>query len=114
MEGQKKNKKFGAPRILKVLDIEAWDGSRRIIKWIPFLLFLVFLGVIYIGNHHLAERNIRELAKTETELNQLRWEHVSLKSELDQRSKQSEVAKLVQSLGLKEITEPPIKIGAQK
>ena len=32
-------------------------------KALPFVLFLTFLGMVYIANRHLAERNIRDIDK---------------------------------------------------
>ena len=33
---------------------------------LPFVLFLALLGMIYIGNRHLAEKNIRDIDKITT------------------------------------------------
>ena len=31
---------------------------------LPFVLFLVLLGMLYIGNMHMAEKSIRDIDKT--------------------------------------------------
>lgn len=78
---------------------------------LPFVLFLGFLGMMYIGNRHTAENNIRKIDKLNKEVKELSWDFKTLKAELMFKSKQTEVVKRVDSvLGLKVPTEPPIKI----
>ena len=77
---------------------------------LPFIIFLAFLGMIYIGNRHFAEKNIRDIDKVSKEVKELSWDYKTLKSDLMLKSTQTEVAKLVDTLGLKELVEPPKKI----
>lgn len=79
---------------------------------LPFILFIAFLALTYISNGFLAEQNIRELNKVNNELKELRSEYITIKSELMYKSKQSELAKIIdeRELGLKESFEPPKKI----
>ncbi len=77
---------------------------------LPFLVFLCVLGMIYIGNSHMAITNIRNINKLEKEVRELTWEFKSLKADLMFKSKQTEVAKKVDTLGIKELIEPPKKI----
>ena len=81
-----------------------------IVQNLPFLMFLVLLAILYIGNNHFGEKMIRRTHQMETQFKEIRWEYMSIKSELMFKSKQSHVAKLVSPLGLKELTEPPKKI----
>jgi hypothetical protein len=76
----------------------------------PFILFLSGLALIYIANSHLAEKKIRRLNKLSTEIKELKWEYLNVKSELMFRSKMSEVNKAVEPLGLKVLNNPPQKI----
>jgi len=86
----------------------------NVIKSIPFLFYLTFLAVLYISNSYFAERTIRNIEKTKNELKELRTEHISVKSELMLKSKQSEIAlKLLQN-GIRESTIPPKKIFIKK
>ena len=101
-------------RFIRNLDFTKLLSWNTILSNMLFLLFLTFLGMIYIGNTHIAERNIRLSNKMEKELTELRWEYMTLKSELMYDSKQSEVAKMVAKQGMKELTEPPKKIIANK
>lgn len=78
---------------------------------LPFIVFLAFLGMIYIGNRHTAENNIRKIDRLNKEVKELSWDFKTLKAELMYKSKQTEVVKRVDStLGLKVPVEPPIKI----
>lgn len=80
------------------------------INIMPFLFFLTILGMLYIANKHYAEKNIRQIEKINKEIKELKWEHLTAKSELVSRSKQSEVAKVTVLFGLKEAVVPPTKI----
>ncbi|MGY3053678.1 hypothetical protein ACVWYG_001878 [Pedobacter sp. UYEF25] len=77
---------------------------------LPFVCFLALLGMIYIGNSHFAMNNLRKISKLKTEVKELNWEYKSLKADLMFRSKLTEVAKRVDTLGIKELIEPPKKI----
>jgi cell division protein FtsL len=81
-----------------------------IVKNIPFFLFLAVLAVIYIYNGHYADKTVRNINKVSRELKELQYEYKTLKSEVMFRSKQSELAKAVEPLGLKELTSPPVML----
>lgn len=81
---------------------------RWIVRNIPFFLFLSALAVVYIYNGHYADKTIRDINKVSRELKELQYEYKTLKSEVMYRSKQSEMAKAVEPLGLKELVTPPV------
>lgn len=85
-----------------------WFSYRWIVRNIPFFLFLSALAVVYIYNGHYADKTIRDINKVSRELKELQYEFKTLKSEVMYRSKQSEMAKAVEPLGLKELVTPPI------
>lgn len=80
------------------------------LNMLPFLFFLTVLGMLYIANKHYAEKNIRQIEKINKELKELKWEHLTAKSILMSKSKQSEVAKITKTFGLNEAVVPPTKI----
>jgi hypothetical protein len=88
----------------------------NVVSQLPFVLFLTFLLVIYIGNRYHAERVIRQSLKLQTELKELRAKSISIASELEYLSNQSQVARLVEQkkIGLKYSEDPPIKIDKKK
>ncbi|RPD39025.1 hypothetical protein EG028_22150 [Chitinophaga barathri] len=77
---------------------------------LPFILFLAVIALVYIANSHLAEKKVRRINKLSREIKELKWEYLSVKSELMFRSKLSEVSKAVEQLGLKELSTPPQRI----
>ncbi len=81
---------------------------QSIVKQVPFFLFLAMLAVLYIYNGHFADKTIRNINQTAKEVKELQYEYKTVKSEVMFRSKQSELAKAVEPLGLKELTVAPI------
>ena len=79
----------------------------------PFILFLTILILFYIGNSYYAERTIREINSVKNDLKDKRAEFISTSSELMFRTKQSEVAKAIAPMNIKESTEPQKKITVQ-
>jgi len=77
---------------------------------VPFISFLALLAIVYIANRHFAEDSVREIDSLSKEVKYLSWEYKSLKADLMLKSTQSEVAKKVDTLGLKILVEPPKKI----
>jgi hypothetical protein len=84
--------------------------NEKTLKHLPFILFLALLAIFYIAYGYYADDTIRDFNKTSNQLKELRSEYISTKSELMFASKQSEVAKSVESMGLKEPVVPPNKI----
>lgn len=78
-------------------------------KQMPFLLFLAFLGVVYISNRYHADRTRNNLVKLKNELLELRSEALYTASQLMKMGRQTEVAREVKKKGieLKESMEPP-------
>ena len=81
-----------------------------IVKNIPFFLFLSLLTVLYIYNGHFAEKTIKDINRSSRELRELQYEYKTIQSELMFQSKQSELVKAVEPLGLKELSQPPLKL----
>jgi len=81
---------------------------KAIVKQVPFFLFLALLAVIYIYNGHMADKTIRDINKTGNELKELQYEYKSVKGDVLDRSKQSELMEAVEPLGLKELTTAPV------
>ncbi len=78
------------------------------VRHVPFFLFLALLAVIYIYNGHYADNTIRNINRTATEVKELQYEYKTVKSEVMFRSKQSELVKAAEPLGLKELTTSPV------
>lgn len=74
------------------------------------ILYVTVLCIIYIGNLHYAEKNVRKTSSLRVEVEDLRADYTTLKAEYMFASKQSEVAKKAGAIGLKESVKPPYKI----
>ena len=84
------------------------------VKYIPHILYLTVIAIFYIGNTHYADRSIRRMDKTKVEVDELRADYTTLKSNYMLRSTQSEVAKEVAKMGLYESSVPPYKVIIKK
>ncbi len=84
--------------------------NQKTLRNMPFLMFLAWIALMYIANGYYADDKIREVNKLTNHLKELRTEYIFTKSELMFASKQSEVAKSAEKLGLKEPVTPPIII----
>lgn len=107
IEDQKKNKPYKAKgkKFRKVLLYNKW-----IVSNIPFYLFVAVLLIIYIANGHYADKTVREINATAKHLKEMEYEYKTIKRDVIFRSKESELAKAVEPLGLQELLVPPIKI----
>jgi hypothetical protein len=125
MTGKKKNiefidQKVEQKEIRKGSVWDIFDGSvltrDKVVRQLPFALFITFLIILYIGNRYHNEKLIRQTIELQSELRELRARAISTASDLEFISRQSEVARLVEQkgLGLKEAVEPPIKIVVPK
>jgi hypothetical protein len=94
----------------KRLFTEGGVSKEAATEMLPFLLFLSALCMLYIANSHMAMKNIRNIDKLNKEVKELSWEYKSLKADLMFKSKLTEVAKQVDTLGIRELTEPPRRI----
>lgn len=81
---------------------------QAVVRQIPFFLFLTFLAVIYIYNGHRADKTVRAIGKIGRELKELQYEYKTVKGDVLFRSRQSELVKAVEPLGLKELTTAPV------
>lgn len=111
--GQKEKKGSGSSifsGLEKHVKLETYFEEGFPVKYLPKILFVLMLSLIYIGNTHYSEKTIRKINKTHTEVEDIRADYTTLKADLMFASKQSEVARRVKPLGLKESIKPPYKI----
>ncbi|MGH7238055.1 MAG: FtsL-like putative cell division protein, partial [Candidatus Saccharimonadales bacterium] len=79
---------------------------------LPFILFLALLGMLYIANMNVAEKNIRDIDKISKEDKELSSDYKETKARFAYKSTLYEVAKRADSLklGLKISVQPPQKL----
>jgi len=85
-----------------------------VVGLLPFVFFLTFLGIMYIANGYYAQGVVRDLQKTGNQVKELRSEYITIKSDLNYKSKQSQVAQATEEIGVYESTTPPTKIIVDK
>ena len=83
-----------------------------ILRNIGFIVWLTFLGFVYIGNSYHAEKIARSINRLQREVKDLRAESITTAAELMYVSRQSVVQQMVKNnrLEVKESVEPPYKI----
>lgn len=85
-------------------------ANEKNFKHVPFILFIAIMATAYIAYGYYADDTIRDVNKITNNLKELKSEFIYTKSELMFASKQSEVAKAAEPIGLKEPITPPLKI----
>ncbi|MEX2230657.1 MAG: FtsL-like putative cell division protein [Cyclobacteriaceae bacterium] len=96
--------------IEKKLKLENYFEEGFPVHYLPKIFFVLVLGLVYIGNTHYAEQTVRKINLMQVEVEDLRADYTTLKSDLMFSSKQSEVARKVKAFGLKESLIPPYKV----
>jgi hypothetical protein len=96
------------------LKLEAYFEEGFPVQYLPKILFVLALGLLYIGNTHHAEKTVRQINNIQAEVEDLRADYTTLKADLMFASKQSEVARKVKAFGLKESLIPPFKIQVEE
>jgi hypothetical protein len=80
------------------------------VKYLPYIFYMASIGIFYIGNSHYAEKTIRKIDKVQRAVEDLRADYTTLKADYMFASKQSEVARKVEKMGIYESLKPPFKI----
>ena len=111
---QKKSRFNPFAFIERKMDVSALVGENVPIKLVLPLLYASFIAMVYIWSNYKAENTIRKIDKLQQEVEDLRADVTTLEAEYMYASKQSEVAKKIQPLGIIEIEEPPQKIVLEK
>ena len=110
-EKRKKNSFFGWLNRLLQID-ESYEEVIHV-RFLPQIIFIAFLSVLYIANRHSAEKKVRAISKLEVQVEDLRADFTTLKASYMFASKQSEVAKRAKHIGLTENSNSPILISVE-
>ncbi|MEO6818293.1 MAG: FtsL-like putative cell division protein [Ginsengibacter sp.] len=98
-------KKNNNPRFRLSLRYNRW-----LVRNIPFYFFLAALAIVYIANGHYADKMVRKINKIEKNLKEMEYEYKTVKRDVTFRSKESELSKAVEPLGLFPLVIPPVRI----
>lgn len=111
MKGSKKNKKETKNGLWGILrgDILKEDFLAKNGKLIILVVIMTFF---LIGNRYNAIQKLREIEKLQKQLTDLKFEHLSISSELTGNSRPSQIEQLVkeQNLDLEGAKTPPYKL----
>lgn len=93
-------------KFLSVLDGSEFLGERMRGYW-GQIFFALLLAILMITSNYSTERVVRETVSIRDELQDLQYRQISSKAELMRLSRQSSVAKMLDSTGVKESVVPP-------
>ncbi len=97
-------------RVGSLIKIERLVEDGIPVKYLPKILLVLVLVIVYVGNSHYSEKMIRKIGKLEVEVEDMRADFTTLKADYMYARLQSEVTKRVEEIGLKESSIPPYKI----
>lgn len=78
-----------------------------ITKNLTLLVFIAFLGVLYIANVHVAERKMMKIEKLKKEVQTVKYRYMDVKQSIHYTSMPSVIEKKVSSKGLKQSEKAP-------
>ena len=111
---ESKTKTFGWIGKVSYVMSGAVFSKEAVVKSFPFILYVVFLLMLYIGNIYVAEDISREISRFNRLSEERYVEYIYLKSEVTSITKQSNLARMLKNTGIKESVDPFKKIVVQK
>ena len=101
----KNNEKQGLGSRLKSLLGGNLLASEKVMKQLPFVFFLVLLGMLLISNRYWSEKTIRQMEAVQDSIKELKAESITYETELMKMNRPTEITKKVQESGL-DLVEP--------
>ncbi len=85
-------------------------------KQYPLLIMIAILAFLYVDNRYYCEKQLSKVLKLKRELQDIKYESLTLSAELMETSRQSSIRKMVKERGLtlKESSTPPVVIDLNK
>ena len=72
-------------------------SSEKISSNLPYVFFLIFLAMVYIGNAHYTEKKVRRIESLKNEIKELTWSYMTVKSDAIYQATYSNLAEQVES-----------------
>ncbi|MCS6794975.1 MAG: FtsL-like putative cell division protein [Raineya sp.] len=100
--------------------IDSWANftlilpRRKPASYLPYVLYLTFLGILYISNAHFARKIQRETMNLEKEVTNLRTDYTHTQAKYMNSIKYSEVEKKAKQIGLQRVEKVPYQIVVSK
>jgi hypothetical protein len=91
----------------RVVDRISYKG---IVNNVPFLAFIILLGVFYIANNNAAIETQRELDKQQKILKELNWRNMDAQSKLTNAGMEAEIIRRGAIIGLNPLMMPAHRI----
>ena len=91
--------------LIRILEVEFFSKA-DIQKWLPFVVYCTVLAFIYISNRIYAEKRIRHLNSLQKEVINAQADYYTIKSSIENLTKPTEIARMVQHMGLKQNLKP--------
>ena len=87
---------------------------RKVDRYLRFVIFLAIIGMAYIWNSHLAERQVAVREELRKEVKQLKDDYYLKEASLNAGIRYSEMAAMTDTLGLKKLNTPPYRLVSEK
>ena len=113
MEEKNNNQKRNLSGMLKTFDDVSFFKLESLISTIPYFLFVVVIGIFYIWNNHRGVEMVRDSREVNQQLLEKQFYYNATKDSLTQHSRQSTVAKMVDTLHMQELSNPPFTINGK-
>jgi hypothetical protein len=98
----------------KASDFSFFIEKEKLGKVLPPIFMAVIVMIVYISLSHFHVKSLKQEEELKNELNELRSEYISVKSNLMKQSNQSEVARRLEAEGIRELRTPPSIIKEDK
>jgi Bacteriodetes cell division protein (FtsL-like) len=85
-------------------------ADEKAVSSLPFVFYIAFLGMLYIANGYFAHNRLKDLDSLDNSITELRTQYIIAEDKLMYLSKESELSKATDNMGLKESVIPPDKI----
>lgn len=109
-ETKKKKKSKRTSLFGKMSGFKVKIGDDVALRYVPYVIFLTFLGLIYIANNHNAEKLAGKITKLEREVKKLQMEYGTLKYEFMNKHNKADIESKMKKLGLYPNDKPIIKV----
>ena len=83
------------------------------VHYLPYVLFLMLLCLLYIWNRHFAERKVRNIIQLKAQVDDMRADYISHKALLTEQTRRSYIIREAEKLGLKLPEKPPYKLNTR-
>lgn len=117
MENEYKARETGEENNSGAADQQETESGRRIGlpvrdvgRYIRYVIFLVAIGLFYIWNSHVAEKQVRKESKLKTEIEDAKAEYKTMHARLSAGVRRPVIMQKVDSLGLEASTRNTYKL----